>query len=282
MNTSLEPEPFEPGGYREVSRRWPIVLGLAILGLAAAAVYIAAVPQVAPKAPTATAVVDLPAPAEPSGGIVLIPGLVPNLHGQAQAVRSIRVAAIAGRMMHSDLSSQALSKEVAVTVPPNSWLLDIACTDPSASRAATCANDFAVAYLQSRRSTAANIVNGQINSLRREVGSLGRAKAALSTKIAVLPPNSPMRAADEAQLTSDKEQLRSLAQQIGNSTSQLTPAATDGSILTFATPPAKPGSPNRLLALPAGFVAGLLLGVIAAFLLSRRDKRARRGQPPAF
>jgi succinoglycan biosynthesis transport protein ExoP len=270
MNTSLGPERFEPGGYREVSRRhWPIVLGLAVLGLAAAAVYVAVVPQ----AYTATAVVDLPAPAGPSEGIVVIPGLVPDLHGQAQIVRSSSVAAPAGRMMHSGLSAQALSKKVTVTVPPNSWLLDIACADPSASRAATCANDFAKAYLQHRATSLANLADAQVNSLSREVNSLDRAKAALNTKIAALPPNSPRWVADEARLKSDHGRLRWLTQQIETRIGQRTNSPPGGSILTLATPPGKPSSPDKLFALPVGLVAGLLLGLTAVFLLSRRDKR---------
>jgi uncharacterized protein involved in exopolysaccharide biosynthesis len=71
--------------------------------------------------------------------------------------------------------------------------------------------------------------------------------------------------------------------QIQSVTGQLTGAPSGGSIITRATPPERPGGPSRLLAPPAGLVAGLLLGLIAAFLLDRRDRRlhgeeaARRG-----
>jgi len=273
MNTPQGPEQFEPGDYQAMPRRrWPIVVGLAVLGLAVSAVYVAVVPQVIARTYTATAAVDVTAPEEPSGGIVLIPGLVPDLHGQAQFVRSIRVAVIAGRMMHSSLSPQALSKRVTVTIPPNSWLLDIACADRSASNAATCANDFAKAYLHSRGRTTASLLDAQVNSLSRDVRRLDRATATLNSKIAALPPNSPRWAADKAQLTEDRGQLRALTQEIRARLGQFTNSATGGSILTLATPPEKPSSPNKLLALPVGFVAGLLLGLIAAFLLNRREK----------
>jgi uncharacterized protein involved in exopolysaccharide biosynthesis len=274
MSASLGPERFEPGGYRGLPRRrWPIVLGSTVLGLAAAALYVAVVPQAVPRPASATAVVDLPTQAEPGEGIVLIPGLVPDVHGQAQVVRSIRVAAIAGQMMHSALPPRALSKRVTVTVPPDSWLLDIACADPSAVRAATCANDFATAYLQSRDRSVINLLDAQVNSLQREVSSLQHAKATLKTKIAAMPPNSSGSVADEAQLTSDNGQLRVLTQLIRTKVGQLRTAPAPGLILTLAAPPAKPNSPSNLPALPAGLVAGLLLGLIAAFSLARRDKR---------
>jgi uncharacterized protein involved in exopolysaccharide biosynthesis len=274
MNGSLGPERFGPDGCRGLPRRrWPIMLGLAVLGLAAAAVYVAVVPRAVPQSSTASAVVDLPTQAGPGEGIVLIPGLVPDLHGQAQAVRSIRVAAIAGRMMHSALPPRALSNRVTVTVAPGSWLLDIACADPSVIRAATCANDFAKAYLQSRDRSVTNLLGAQVNTLQREVSSLDHARATLKTKIAAMPPTSSRSAADEAQLTSDNGQLRVLTQLIRTKAGQLRTAPAPGSILTFATPPAKPSSPSDLLALPAGLVAGLLLGLITAFLPARRDRR---------
>jgi uncharacterized protein involved in exopolysaccharide biosynthesis len=275
METPLGPEQLEPGGRGDMPRRrWPVVLGLAALGLASAAVYVAAAPAGGPRVYTATAAVDVNLTAtEPSGGIVLIPGLFPDLHGQAQVVRSVSVATVAGRMMHSSLSPSALSKKVTVRVRPNSAVLDIACADRSARRAATCANDFAQAYLNSRDCAAANVVNAQVNRLSGALGSVDRARAKLNTKIAALPPGSAARVVDEAQLRSDHGELSSLGRQIQSVVGQLTSGPSGGSIKIRATAPEKPRGPSKLLALPAGLVAGLLLGLVAAFLLSRRDKR---------
>jgi capsular polysaccharide biosynthesis protein len=250
-----------------------IVPGLAAVGLLASAAYVVGGAEVMPQVYTATAAVDVTSTAiGPSQGIVVIPGRVPDLHGQAKAVRSIGVAVIAGRMMHSGLSPRALTKNVTVTVPPNSWVLAIACADPSASRAATCADDFAKAYLQSSGRSAAKAASAQVNTLRRAVTSLSRARATLLAKAATLPLNSPTRATDEARLTWDHGQLRSFARQIKAVTGELTHTSS-GSIVTLATAPGKPGGPSKLPVLLSGPVAGLLVGVIAAFLLGRRDKR---------
>jgi hypothetical protein len=128
MNTSHGPDPSGLGRQRSVPRRrWLIVPGLAALGLLASAAYVVVGAEVVPQVYTATAAIDVTSTAiGPSQGIVVIPGRVPDLHGQAKAVRSIGVAVIAGRMMHSGLSPRALTKNVTVTVPPNSWALDIA------------------------------------------------------------------------------------------------------------------------------------------------------------
>jgi uncharacterized protein involved in exopolysaccharide biosynthesis len=268
MNTSQGPDPFDLGEQRKVSRRhWLIVSGPAALGLLAAAGYAAIAPQVY----TVAAAVDVPPPGQ---GIVLIPALVPDLHGQAQAVRSSGVAAIAGRMMHSGLSPRALSNKVTVTVPPNSFILDIACADPSASRAATCANDFARAYLMNRHNRAAAYVNAQVNTLRRQAIHYTRQAAALTTKMNSLPANSPQRANDNvtiasyaAQATMDSQRAATVGGQLSNTSG--------GLLVSVATPPGQAGGPSKLPVLLSGLTAGLLVGVIAAFSLGRRDKRIR-------
>lgn len=269
MDTSQGPGPSGPGGQRKAPRRhWPIVPGLAALGLLAAVTYAAITPAAVPPLYTATAAVDVTTPGQ---GIVLIPALVPHLYGEAQAARSTGVAAIARRMMHSGLSPQALRKKVTVTAPPNSFVLDIACADPSASRAATCANDFARAYLTNRHDSAVAYINARVNTLRRQVIRFTRQAAALTTKMNPLPPNSPQRANDKVMIASYAAQANAYSQQAATADGQLANPSS-GSIVTVATPPGNPGGPSTLPVLLSGFVAGLLVGVIAAFVLGRRDK----------
>jgi uncharacterized protein involved in exopolysaccharide biosynthesis len=271
MNTSQGPGPFDPGGHRKVPRRhWLIVPGLAALGFLAAAAFVAIAPAAAPPVYTATAAVDVTPPF--GQGVVLIPALVPDLHSQAQAVRSAGVAVIAGRMMHSVLSPRALSKKVTVTVPPNSFVLDIACADPSASGAAVCANDFARAYLTNRHDGAVAFVNAQVNWLQRTASQYHRRAAALTDKMNTLPAHSPQRAADRVTIASLTAQATMYAQRAASAGGQLANTS-GGSIVTVATPPGEPGGPSRLPVLLSGLTAGLLVGVIAALLVGRRDKR---------
>jgi uncharacterized protein involved in exopolysaccharide biosynthesis len=269
MNTSQRPDSSEPGGFLEALRgRWQIAPGLAVLGLLAAAAYVLA----APAAYTATAAVR-PATA-PGTGIVLLPVQVPDLRGDAQAARSTGVAAMAGKMLHSSLSPLALSKQVTVTVPPDTGVLDIGCTASSARGAADCANVVANAYLQNRTASAKAVINQQIAPLKAQIRSLQGTAARLSSTIIGLPMNSAERTSAQAQLASVRLQLSSLNGQVAALYAELA-QINGGTVITKASPPAKPASPNTTLVLPGGLAAGLLLGLIAEFWLDRRDKQIR-------
>ena len=259
-------------GYPGVPRhRWRIVLGLAVLGLLAAAAYVTVVPRVY----TATAAVNVEPTAANQNNAVAgshTVGATVNLDTEAQVAVSIRVAAIARRMLHSPVTPWTLAQRVTDTIPPNSTLLDIACTASSAIGAATCANDFAKAYLQNRSQSATNYLNQQLAKLHQKINALNQAESALSTKISALPSDSPARAADQARLKTDQNQSAKLTQQYA-ATSALAAQTNGGAVITSATPPGNPSSPSNLLVLPGGLAAGLLLGLIAAFLRDRRDKR---------
>jgi len=272
MNPVQRPDSFEAADYVGVlRRRWWIVLACTIGGLAVAFAYV----TIAPKAYTATASVNVVPTASDQFNVVAgsrTAGATVNLDTEAQVVSSTTVSAIAGKMMHSPLTAWALAQQVNVTVPPNSSILDIACKASTPTGAATCANDFAKAYLQNRSQSAANNVNQQLAKLQQKINALNAAQAALSTKIQSLPKNSPTRAADVAQKKTDQAQSAKLTQQYAT-TSGLAAQTNGGTIISAATPPGKPSSPKKLLILPSGLIAGLLIGLAVAFLVDRHDKR---------
>jgi capsular polysaccharide biosynthesis protein len=274
MNPVQQPDSFEAADYVGVlRRRWWIVLACTVLGLVVAFGYV----TVAPKAYTATASVTVVPTAADQSNVVAgsrTSGATVNLDTESQVVQSTTVATIAGKMMHSPLTPWALAQQVNVTVPPNSSILDISCKASTAVGAATCANDFAKAYLQNRSQSATNYVNQQLAKLQQKINGLNQAEGALNTKISALPSNSPARAADQALLKTDKSQVTKLTQKYA-ATSALVAQTNGGSVITLATPPGKPSSPKKLLILPSGLLAGLLIGLIAAFLVDRRDKRIR-------
>jgi capsular polysaccharide biosynthesis protein/Mrp family chromosome partitioning ATPase len=272
MNPVQRPDSFEAADYMGVlRRRWWIVLACAIIGLVAAFGYV----TVAPKTYTATASVTVVPTAADQTNVVAgsrTNNADVNLDTEAQVVQSTTVAALAGKMMHSPLTPWALAQQVNVTVPPNSSILDIACKASTPAGAATCANDFAKAYLQNRSRNATNYVNGQLDKLQKKINALNDAQGALRTKIASLPANSPTRTTDQNLLKTSESQSNNLTRQYAN-ISALAAQTNGGTVITAATPPGKPTSPKKLLILPSGLIAGLLVGLIAAFLVDRRDKR---------
>jgi capsular polysaccharide biosynthesis protein len=272
MNPVPRPDSFEAADYVGVlRRRWWIALALTVVGVVGAFGYV----TVTPKAYTATASVNVvPTAADQTNAVAgsRTAGAQVNLDTQAQVVTSTAVATLAGKLLHSPLTPYKLAAQINVTVPPNSSILDIACTASTANDAADCANDFAKAYLQNRQQSATNFVNAQLKTLNKQIDTLSSAIAALNTKISTLPSNSPTRAADTAQRDSDNSKLNRLNQAASNTSSQLADT-NGGSINNIAAPPGKPSSPKKLLILPSGLVAGLLIGLIVAFLVDRRDKR---------
>ena len=272
MNPVQRPDSFEAADYVGVlRRRWWIVLALACVGVVGAFGYV----TVAPKAYTATSSVNVnPTAADQTNAVAgsRTNGATVNLDTQAQVVTSTAVATLAGKMLHSTLTPYKLAAQVNVTVPPNSSILDIACKASTPVGAAACANDFAQAFLQNRHSSAISYVQGQLKELNTQLKTLNAAITAESTKISSLPTNSPQRLALTSQLDSDKSKLNKLTAEYATTNGQLA-NTNGGSVNNIATPPGKPSSPKKGLIIPSGLVAGLLIGLIVAFLVDRRDKR---------
>jgi uncharacterized protein involved in exopolysaccharide biosynthesis len=277
MNPTQRPDSFESADYVGVlRRRWLIVLILTLVGVAGAFAYV----TVAPKSYTATAAVDVtPTGAEPGNAVVgsRTANAQVNLDTEAQVMTSTPVATLAAKIMRSSLTSWALAQQIKVTVPPNSSLLNVACTEATATGAANCANDFVKAYLQNRSASATATLNGQIANLTSKLNLLKTQETSLTAKIAKLSRGSAAKLSDEVTLSS----IRGQAQQYTNELAQLNineSKDAGGSVSTVARPPGKPSSPKKSLILPSGLVAGLLIGLIVAFIVDRRDKRIRGPQ----
>ncbi|MDR2987744.1 MAG: hypothetical protein LBV34_23195 [Nocardiopsaceae bacterium] len=274
MSSSQQPSTFESTDYVGVlRRRWPIVLVVTIVCLLGAVAYT----LVAPKSYTASATVFVsPTGADLSsagqGGSSKGGSSLVNLQTEAALVTSGNVTAIAQHKLHSSLTTYQLRKQVSVSVPTNSQVLNISCSDKTASGAAACAQAFALAYLQNRSASASSALSSQMSSLQSKINALQKSVSTLNSRISGLPSNSPARISDQSTLSSDNSRLQAFNQQLASLTTDSTNVS-GGHIVTAASPPGKPSSPDKTLALPAGLVAGLLLGLIAAFVWDRRDTR---------
>jgi capsular polysaccharide biosynthesis protein len=273
MSSSGQPAAFEAADYTGVlRRRWAIIVAGGVVGLVAALAYVV----VAPKTYEATAAVYVSSTgadqsSSSSGGKSGGSSLV-NLSTEAQLVTSGTVAAIAGHMMHSSLTPYQLSKQVTVVNPPNSSVLNISCDASTATGAATCANDFAAAYLQNRRTSATSVLSGEIKTLQGKITTLQTAMKKLDTQIAGLSSKSATKLSDQSVLAGDRTQVNSLNSQVVALTGQAANVQ-GGHVITSATPPGKPKSPSKTIDLPIGLVVGLLIGLVVAFIWDRRDKR---------
>jgi capsular polysaccharide biosynthesis protein len=275
MAVSQEADSLEFAGYLGVlRRRWWVVLVLACVGILAAGAYIAK----APKAYTATATVNVTPTgvSQTQGGAVAggrTSGVV-NLDTEAQIVKSSSVAAIAARALHTPLTPTALLQNVSVAVPANSSVLQVSCVAKSAAQASVCANAFAAAYIQNRNASSAATIDAELKTVRGELTGLEKSTTRLNLQISAFPVNSPQRVSAESQLQSATGQLKSLANQAASLSAQAA-ANSGGSIITKATPPATPSSPKKKIILPSGLLAGLLIGLIIAFVWDKHDTRVK-------
>jgi len=153
-------------------------------------------------------------------------------------------------------------------------VLSIGCRASSAVGAATCAQSFARAFLTYSSASTTASINAQISALQSRISALESNSTKLTIEIASLPGNSAQRAAANEQLTSDHSQLSSLNNQVAQLTADLAEPS-GGSIISNATPPLSPSSPKALLVVPSGLLAGLLIGLILAFIVDRRGRRIR-------
>jgi uncharacterized protein involved in exopolysaccharide biosynthesis len=272
MSYTSAPEDLQLADYVGVlRRRWWVILACAVIGLLAGVGYLTA----AHKVYTATASVYVTATSGTANQVAngRTTGAV-NLDTQAQVVQSSAVAQAAAKLMHATDTIPQLLGRVSVAVPANSQVLAISCRASTPVKAAACAQSFAQAYLAYTAATTTATAKSQIAALQSRIGALQSASAKLAVEVASLPDNSSHRAVAEEQLRSDRSQLSSLNSQVAQLPAALANPS-GGSIISSAIPPQRASSPKSLLILPSGLLAGLLAGLVLAFVSDRRQRRIR-------
>ncbi len=270
MASSPDPGAFELGDYLGVlRRRWWVVLLAASVGTLVAAAYV----TLAPKTYTATTTVFVTANAANANQLQgsRTSGVAINMDNEAQIAQSNLVAAPAAKALHSTLPLAELIRQTSVTVPANTTVLEVSCSASSPRGASACAQAFATSYLTVRAAAARGKIGFEVAQLQQRETPLLRQLTKLRQQLHTLAPGSPKRPLVNTQIKNINSQLATLRAHIsalGGSVNY-----NPGSILTAATPPAAPSSPKPLLALPSGLLAGLLIGLVLAFVVDRRDDR---------
>jgi Mrp family chromosome partitioning ATPase len=282
MNPPAAPDYFELSDYTTVlRRRWKRIAVVTLAGVALAAVYV----FLAPKTYTATVLVQvnaLPNNANAVGGRT---GGPVNMDNEAQAARSLAVAALVKKNLHSPLSQTDISDNIRVTVPPNSTYLQITCAASSASGAQRCANVVGKAYLDNRRTTIMKVLSTGITQLQHDAARLAQKIVVFKTLLLTLRHQHPNQVIGSRTQITDELQLAGLQAQIQSVQANISTAeplyaslsAPNGTIVgqikSSATFPTSPSSPRKLLYIPSGLIAGLIIGLASAFVKDRRDRR---------
>ncbi len=195
-----------------------------------------------------------------------------SMDTEQAVVTSVKVADIAAGTLHDAPEAEVLLRNLSVSVPADSQILQIAYSDPSPLVAQGRAQAFADAYLEfkTQQTLDARVavnkgIQSQIDGLLEE---LGKARAAFDKAA----PGSPEQQAAQNDMDIDTGQIAILRNQMGTvSAFDLSP----GTILQPASLPTSPASPNHLLNGAFGLFFGLALGVGLAFLRERLDDRLK-------
>ena len=161
------------------------------------------------------------------------------------ALRSVAVRTAEG----ADVTDSAAEVDEAVTVSPGAGagLVEVTAADETADGAAALANAYAEAYNAERR-----------DQNRAEVE---RARRAIERQLSSLPPGD------------DGELAGRLREDLGDLDTLAALQTSDADVVDEALPPSSAASPKPLRDAIAGGLAGLVLGLLAAFALERSGGR---------
>ncbi|MGH3738114.1 MAG: Wzz/FepE/Etk N-terminal domain-containing protein, partial [Micromonosporaceae bacterium] len=198
-----------------------------------------------------------------------------NLDTEAQLVRSGSTAALARRLLKTELPASTLRSAVSVTVPPNTAVLEItyAAETPRAARDGSAA--FAMAYLQTRTSGTRAELDQQIKALSAQLAGVQKQ---LRDVIAKLEAGGTDGTVDNTYLNAQQQNLSSQLNTLTTRLNELksTPISA-GRIISEAQLPESPSRPVLLLNLAAGLMVGLVLGVTVVLARQYADRRVHRG-----
>lgn len=256
---------------RLVQRRWwAVLLGL-LVGLSGAYAYV----STRTLEYTSTASVQVLVIEATDGGAVAngrTNGVL-NLDTEAQLVGSTLVQQRAKELLRTSVPAEELGKNVSVTVPANTSVLDVNFRTDNPEGAAQGAHAFAEAYLGIRTETAKTDIATQVKVVTAQLNGLYAQQKQLSAQLPALPENSPERSAASSRLQTVNDNINTFNQRLVPLQASTVNA---GRIITDSQVPPRSSGPLGILAWASGILLGLLIGLMLAFAIERGDKRVRR------
>lgn len=258
---------IEAGRYvRVLRRRWAVVLVLALLGLALAEAYL----FLKPRQATASALVTVSAISSEPFNTTRQPSTLIDPQTELQTARSSAVVSRTAAALAGDPTDADVRQALKVTLFTNATVLRISFTAGSAREAIEGADEAARQFLAYRGELAADKLDTITEQLtkRRDLlrGDLLRVNQQLSKTRA--GSGAAVQAESDRQLLNIE--LDSLATQINSANGIDT---SGGTVLTTAADSGAYFAPRRALVLGSGLLAGLVLGLVAAFARNAVDRR---------
>lgn len=248
-------------------RQWVVILVGVALGLVAGLAMYATTP--ASYQATATVRV-FPLPADLRSPTVNQKDI--SMATEVGVATSATVAASAAKQLGWTQSTDLLVKNVSVSNPTDSFLLDITYTAGTAKGAADGANAFAGAYLAERQELAESAAASVRDSIQAQIAALNKT---------VTEKNKALETAQgetRAILIRQRDAALSQIQTLGSVLSEVELLnLTPGALVGPATVPQSKSAPKLLVYAAGGALLGLLLGLVLAWWRDRRDGRVHAG-----
>ena len=238
---------------------WLLVTVGVVLGLAGGIVALAVLPK---SYESTTAVLVSPASSDPRDSL--------NMDTELQLVKSATVASRAATELGRPEAGGAVLARLSLFVPPNSTVIQITYegTTPDSARAG--AEAVAAAYLGARQDAATAQSDRQVSALRSQRDQLADEVDATRSLLADAEEGSQEERSALTDLDSLQRQIASLDSQIAAlSTATVSP----GVVITEATRPGRPASPDPILLLGSSLILGLMAGLLGAVAWSSRVAR---------
>jgi capsular exopolysaccharide synthesis family protein len=201
----------------------------------------------------------------------------PDLETEAELVQSQVIASQVKTLLNKGKGTtfsgeaRALLDGVSVTPVTDTDILEISYSSPSPAQAQARAQLFAEGYLLYRQQTVLNKIRLNNTEIRAQIHLLQRQLNDVEAQLDSLPPGDPGR----ADLESKESLLQSLIVNKQLDLLQQPDTFSPGDVIQPADLPTAPSSPNKLLDAAFGLVAGLSIGIGAAFLRDRLSGRLR-------
>lgn len=249
-------------------RQWRLIVAVAVIGLLVGVGFVALIP----RQYTVTTTVNLTViSTEPFAARSAPSSLLDDQEERAIAQSHV-VAERAAESMGADTTASEIRESSEVSTSSGAAVVTVAFTAGSTQQATSGADAVASAYLSYRRDRADERIGILVDGLAVRIDDIEEQVAEIDDELSALEPGDP---AANRYTTERSQMLTELDGLLAERNGLQSVDTTAGYVLSSAADNAMATAPSRRIVLLTGLAAGVVLGVVAAFLRNPRDRRLR-------
>lgn len=192
---------------------------------------------------------------------------------ERELARSASVAARALQRLGSKDAPGSLQRRATITVVGATQMLDIACSAPSRDGAQRCAEALAESYLDRKTADATMARDGRVANAQAALAPINNQIVEATQRLAAARPETPAQAEAEATVKRLDDEAKPYRQALAE-LARLD-VANPGQVVSAASRPSGPATPNTKQDIALGGLLGLAAGLLLAFGRDKVDRRLR-------